>query len=751
MTDSTTQTTAQTEQQTEAQPAEKSTKKRRWRMTRRGFLIGTGVVGLGVALGFPFAKPIMHLRVAEMFDSPDLADNFMSYDAEPPVWFEILPDSKIRVYIIKAEMGQGVHTSLAQFAVEEFGVNWDDIEVTQASSLSGPGADNTGGSWSVPTLYTPMRQAAATYREMLKAEAANILGESIDNLVLQDRAIMVDGNSSKSVTLWDLVNSKEEWDVPEEPAALKPASEFTVIGQSIPRVDIPDKVTGKAIYGYDMHLPGMLYGAVARPPTIEATMTNVYPNKAREMPGVVDLAYDLEAGFAGVVATSRAEARAAVDSMIVRWNEGKLWQQEELDEIVTVGNGTGIVVQSEGDTPAMLRNATSLEAEYRTPFAVHAALEPQASLADVQGDRVNIWSSTQSPDVVANEVSALLEIPFENVEVTPTYLGGGFGRKLNMESAIEAVRLSKAAGVPVHVGWDRTESMRYGYFRPPTHSKLLASLDDQGKITAIEHRQASGDVAFPFMPPMFEFMMGADFGAYRGAKVRYDAIPNRQTTAWRTEVPVRTGWWRGLGLLANTFALESFMDELAHMAGADPLQFRLDHLGDSDWAKRMGAVLEAAAELGDWGVSVAEGRARGIACSTDVDTVVAMVAEVSVDEGQLRVHKVSTAMDCGMTVNPDGAIAQVQGSVIWGIGSVLMEKMQIKDGRVDIDNFDGYPLATMRDAPEMAVTLLEADDRKPRGVGEPPMGPVGAAIANGLFSLTGNRVRNLPFAPEEIG
>jgi isoquinoline 1-oxidoreductase beta subunit len=305
--------------------------------------------------------------------------------------------------------------------------------------------------------------------------------------------------------------------------------------------------------------------------------------------------------------------------------------------------------------------------------------------------------------------------------------------------------------MPVHVGWTRNEELRYGYLRPPTHHRLRAMLGNGGQIEALEHQQASGDVAFNFLPGFLQFVMGADFGATRGARLHY-AIPHLQTTAWRRSVPVQTGWWRGLGLLANTFAVESFMDELAHAAAIDPLQFRLNHLPDTPNGRRMAAVLEAAAAKAGWGNPLPPGHAHGIACCTDVDTTVAEVAEVSLDPatGQIRVHQITAAMDCGLIINPDGAAAQIEGNIMWGVGSTLLEEAQVVDGTLALNNFDTYPLLTLRQAPHVETVLLEAGDGKPRGVGEPPIGPVSAAIGNALFALTGTRLRQLPMTPQRI-
>ncbi len=339
----------------------------------------------------------------------------------------------------------------------------------------------------------------------------------------------------------------------------------------------------------------------------------------------------------------------------------------------------------------------------------------------------------------------------EQVEVQTTNLGGGFGRKSGWEAAVEAARLSKAAGVPVHVAWSRQEELQNGYFRPPTDHKLSAKIDN-GRITAWQHDQASGDVLFAFFPAIVKTAVGADFGATRAATIKYD-VPNRLTVAKRVDLPVKTGPWRGLGLLANAFAVESFMDELAHAANDDPLQFRLDHMPKDDWGRRMEAVLRAAADKGEWGKPAPEGRARGIACTSDVDTVVAQVAEISLDRttGKINVHRIALAMDCGLAVNPDGIGAQAEGSVMWGVGSALIEEMQIKDGQVTPRNFDTYPLLTIADAPAVDVVLVDTlKDGEPRGVGEPPMGPTAAAIGNAFFALTGKRLRQMPFTPARV-
>lgn len=728
-------------------PVSNSPKKRRWRITRRGFLIGAGATAGALALGWVVGKPYLHLYMSNTMDGGG-ESSFGALPDDPSGWFEIAPDNSIKLYLSKVEMGQGVHTSMTQLAAEEFNLPMADFIVSQGTTHVGP-ADTSGtaGSTSITGSYKPLRQAAATLREMLRTKASTLLGVPVDQL-LQEGKFFVTKDAGKKLSFGEIVAAPGDFIVPETPVILKDPKDFTIIGQSVPRVDIPAKVQGQAIYGYDVKLPGMKFGAILRSPTIEGKLKSVNIDKAKSMEGVVTVVS--EEGFAGVVADSRAKAHAAVDLMEAMWEEGTLWQQEELDAKVTVGLGDGVTIQSEGDAAGLLKGGSTLTADYRSPFAIQTPLEAQAALADIQGDKARIWCSTQMHGALRTEVAKALSFKEENIEVIPTYVGGGFGRKSGFEVAVEAAKLSKAAGVPVHIGWTRTEELRYGYFRPPTHSQFSAKLSDKGMIEAFTHQHASGDVAAGFLPGFLLTLFGADFGAVRAARFQYN-VPNIATIAYRVPLPVRTGWWRGLGLLANTFAIESFMDELAHTAGIDPVQFRLNHLDDSPRQQRMKAVLEAAAEKGNWGGTLAEGRAQGFAMCVDADTVVAQVAEISFDAatGKIRVHNVVSAMECGLTINPDGAKAQIEGNIMWGVGSTLIEEMKVKDGKVVAGNFNEYPLITIKEAPHVESILLEGDGR-PRGVGEPPIGPVAAAIGNAFFALTATRLRQIPFTPERI-
>jgi isoquinoline 1-oxidoreductase beta subunit len=716
---------------------------RRWYISRRGFLIGMAATGAALALGIPLGLPPLRRAAAGLTEGD--AGGFASGTLDPLLWFEVYPDGRVLVFVPKAEMGQGIHTALAQIGAEELEVAWEQLEVQHASTSQADGNyRGTSGSMSVTTLYDPLRQAAATLREMLRAEAARVLNQPAEALVARDGGFELAGDPQIRVTYGELVARDVAWQVPEEDVPLKPPSEYKFIGQSLPRYDLPGKVTGEAIFSYDARAEGALYGAAVHRPTIEAEMLSARPGEAAGMPGVVRVV--IEDGFAGVVAESRSQAWAAREALEVEWDEGYLWQQDELEALVTAGGRGGVNIQREGNAASLLKQNTPITAEYRSSMAGHTPMEPQAALAIVGPDGGKVWTSTQFEMNARTEVAEALDLEPEQIEVIPTYLGGAFGRKIELKpvpsAAVEAARLSKAVGAPVHVGWDRFEEMRDGFVRPLTHHQLSAILDGQGRIGAMAHEQASGDALFGIFPEAVGRILGFDFGSARGAQIPY-AVPNREVTVWRRPMPIPTGSWRGLGLMPNIFANESFLDELAQAAGADPLQFRLDHLPDDVLGQRMRVALEAAADRAGWGNSQPEGRAQGIALATDGGTVVAEVAEVSLDpdSGRIRVHRVVAAVDPG---------AQIEGSIVMGTSAALLEEITVKDGRVQAGNFDRYPLIRMAEAPDVEAILLEAPDGKPRGLGEPPIGPIAPAIGNALFALTGVRLRRLPMTPERV-
>jgi len=376
----------------------------------------------------------------------------------------------------------------------------------------------------------------------------------------------------------------------------------------------------------------------------------------------------------------------------------------------------------------------------------HAQLEPSGALAYVEGDRATVMISTQVVQLTRTELAERLGFDADKVNIVPTFLGGGFGRRLHTPHAIEAALLSKAVGKPVKCFFTRKEEFQNDTFRPPTHHILRGKLNADGMIEALEHNVSSGDVAFgsPMLPSVLETVMGADLGAWRGGMIQYGAIPNYRAISWRVKLPFATSWWRSLGLLANTFAIESFMDELAVAAGKNPAEFRLSQIQVDDRGKRLKSVITAVVDKAGYTDTLVNGRAMGFAVSTDANTPCAQIAEVSIEKNEIKVHKVTCAMDPGLVVNPDQVRAQCEGVIIMGMSAAMFEKMDVENGELTPTIYGPYQMALMKHAPkEIDVVLLQGSDT-PGAVGEPPLGPIGAAIANAVFRLTGKRLREMP-------
>jgi isoquinoline 1-oxidoreductase beta subunit len=713
---------------------------RKKKFSRRKFIVRSAV-GVGVVLGTGYlTSPIWRRTLAEAVDSADAP--YVGDTKTPPLWFEITADNNILLHSPKVEMGQGTFTSLAQIAADELEVDLNKIQVLHAATSTGNiDGFSTGGSTSVSSLWQPLRELAATMREMLKNEAAKILQTDVSSLKVENGVVSA---GSQSLTYGEIVKDVEEWDIPDVPP-LKEVKDYKYVGKPIPRIDLYDKVVGSPIFGMDAEMPDMLYGAVARPTSIGARFIDADTSAAEKMPGVVKVVKEKD--FVGVVAKSRMEAERAKNAIKVNWEVEKVWQTEDIEAMLEVGKGEPITIQKQGRAKRILNNEEGvITSEYKSPIGAHAQLEPNGAVAHVEDDKAMVIISTQVVSITRKEVAEALGFDEEKVIIQPTYLGGGFGRRLHTPNAIQAALLSKAVGKPVKCFFNRKEEFQQDTFRPPTHHVLRAKLQPDGMIKAIEHNISSGDVMFgsPLLPSIVGNIIGSDVGAWRGGMIQYRAIPNYRAVSWRVKLPFATSWWRSLGLLANTFAIESFMDELAIKAGKDPVQFRLDHIQDNDRGYRLKEVIKAAAEKAGWKDEVVDGRAMGFAASTDANTPCAQVAEVSIEDGEIKVHKVTCAMDPGIAVNPDQVKAQCEGSIIMGISAAMHERMFVKDGQLQPTIYGPYRMALMRHAPkEIDVILLQNAD-KPGAVGEPPLGPIGAAVANAVYRLTGQRLREMP-------
>lgn len=716
---------------------EKKTKK----VSRRTFLVrgGLGTVGV-LALGtYLFRNPLRRI-VAGAINTADAP--FMGNTDTPIVWFEITKDNTVVLHSPKVEMGQGTFTGLAQMAADELEVSMAQMQVVHADTASG-NIDGfaTGGSTSISSLWMPLRELAATMREMIKAEAAKKLNISQAELAVANGVIT---GGDKTMTYTEAVIGVENWDVPDTPE-LKPVSDYKFVGKPIARVDLKDKVFGVPIFGMDATLPGMLYGAVVRPSLIGAKYIGSNTARAEKMPGVIKMVKEKD--FVGVVANSYTEAQNAKDAIEAEWETDRNWNTADIKAMVKVGKGKAFVIQKEGDAEKILEDSTSsIVSEYWSPIGAHAQLEPNGALASVEEGKATIWISTQVVGITRDEIAKRLDLDKDKVNIVPTFLGGGFGRRLHTPNGMQAALLSKAVGKPVKCFLTRKEEFQNDTFRPSTNHLMKAKLTDDGMIEAIEHNVSSGDVAFgsPMLPSIAESVLGADMGAWRGGMIQYGAIPNYRAVSWRVKLPFATSWWRSLGLLANTFAIESFMDELAVKAKKNPAEFRLAHIQDDERGKRLKSVIAAVVEKAGYKDEVVDGRAMGLAVSTDTNTPCAQVVEVSIKNGKIRVLKVTCAMDPGLVVNPDQVRAQCEGAIIMGMSATLYEKMEVVDGALTPTIYGPYQMALMKHAPkEIDVVLLQGAET-PGAVGEPPLGPIGAAIANGVFRLTGKRLREMP-------
>ncbi|MEM9001681.1 MAG: molybdopterin cofactor-binding domain-containing protein [Bacteroidota bacterium] len=708
------------------------------RISRRKFLVRGGLGALGVlAVGtYAFRNPLRR-SILEMANSIDLP--YSGSGMEPMVWFEVTQENNILLHSPKVEMGQGTFTSLAQMAADELEVSLAQIQVVHATTATGSiDALSTGGSTSVSGLWQPLRELAATMREMIKGEAAKKMAIDSTNLQIENGIITA---GDISMTYAEAVANVSEWEIPDTPT-LKDIKEYKFVGKPLPRIDLEAKVFGDPIFGMDVEMPDMLYGAVVRPDKIGAAMASVDSTKAETMPGVVKVIQ--EDDFVGVVARSLLEAENAKEALEIEWNVSKDWQTAAIVEMLKVGNGNPMILQKKGGGVEDGEDTISLE--FSSPIGAHAQLEPNGVVASVEGDKAIIKISTQVVGITRKEVADRLDLDVENVNVIPTYLGGGFGRRLHTPHAVQAAVMSKAVGRPVKYFFTRKEEFQHDMFRPPTHHMLKGKLTQEGTIDTIQHDFSSGGVAIGsvLLPSAAHAILGADIGAIRGGFCQYGAIPNIRTVTWHVDLPFATSWWRSLGLLANTFAWESFMDELAMKAGRNPVEFRLAHIQDDQAGARLKSVIKAAAERSGYHDTPQNGRAMGFAASTDAGTPCAQVVEVSIEGDEIKVHKVTCAMDPGIAVNPDQVRAQCEGAIIMGMSASLFEKMEVVDGSLTPTIYGPYEMALMRHAPkEIDVVLLQGID-KPGPVGEPPLGPIGAAIANAVFRLTGKRLTAMP-------
>ena len=705
-------------------------------LSRRSFLRVSAAAGGGLLLAFRL--PAAPRAAAAPAPAADFAPN---------AFVRIAGDGRVTVIVNKSEMGQGISTSLTMVVAEELDADWSRVgfEFAPADPVyahPGYGIQMTGGSTSTMGMTEPMRRAGATARALLVAAAAQEWKVPAAECRTENSAV-VHGPSGKRAGYGELAATAATLPVPAE-VPLKDPQHFRLIGKSTHRLDTPAKVAGTAVFGLDVHLPGMLTAVVAHPPTFGGVAKSWDDRAALQVRGVRAVV-DVGSGVA-VVAESFWAAKLGRDRLRIEWDHGanaKVSSSALRASYAQLARTPGRIARKTGDAAAR-----TLEAEYELPYLAHAAMEPLNCTVDLRPDACEIWAGTQFQTVDQAAAAGVLGLTPAKVKLHTTFLGGGFGRRANPASdyIVEAAKIAKAVRAPLKLVWTREDDMRSGYYRPMWHSRITAALDASGAITAWTHTIVGQSIIEGTPFASFLIKDGIDGTSVEGAEDLPYAIPNLQVELHTTTVPVPTLWWRSVGHSHTAFVVESFLDEVAHAAGTDPVALRRQLLAGKE--RHLG-VLELAAARSGYGKPLPEGRAHGFALHFSFHTYVAIVLEVSLENGWPRVHKATCAVDCGQTINPDTVTAQLEGAVGFALSAALYSEITLQDGRVQQSNFHDYRLLRIHEMPAVEVHLVPSG-APPTGVGEPGVPPVAPALGNALFRLTGKRIRRLPIRPEDL-
>jgi len=711
--------------------------------TRREFIRASALAGGGLLLTLALPRKATACVTAEARGTVMPRENEWIANA----WIRIAPDNTVTLIIDKSEMGQGAETSMALLLAEELGADWNTLK-TEFAPADTPykragGRQITGGSTSVRFSYVFLRKMGATARDMLIAAAAQKWNTDPANL-RAERSRIVSSADGRSASFGELASLAATMPVPTDPMT-KAKSAWTLMGTPhVKKLDTPKKVDGSAQFGIDVRLPGMKIAMIERCPVFDGVAKSFNATRALKVKGVVQVV-QISTGIA-IVAENTWAAMEGRKALTIEWDEGATASVSSAGIRAAyreaAAKDTPLAVRTEGDAGAAMKSATKVvEAEYDAPYLHHATMEPMNFTADVRADRVDLYGPTQAQTKVQDEVARLLGFATSQVKVHTTYLGGGFGRRLEADYAVEAAELSRKIGGPVQVLWTRPDDMTHGFYRPSAYGKLACALDASGAPVAWTHRIVS--------PGIFRRMSGqpkdgprrVDGAAIEGASNHPYAIKNVLVDYVEKDPGIPTGAWRSVGSSQNAFITECFIDEVAQAAGKDPYEFRRALLKDKP---RHLAVLDLAAKKAGWGTPLPKGRGRGIAVAESFGSWVAEVAEVSVaPDGTVKVHKVVAAVDCGTCVNPDGVEAQISGGIIFGLSAALFGAITIDRGRVVEQNFDRYRMVRMSQVPEIEVYIVPSDEA-PGGVGEPGVPPVAPAVVNAIAAATGKRHRSLP-------
>ena len=704
-------------------------------LSRRGFMQGSAAVtgGLMVGVSLPLAGPA---QAAGTLSTPN-------------AWVHIADDNTITLISARAEMGQGVYTSMPMLVAEELNVDIKKVKVAFAPTgkVYGNamlfGLQLTGGSTSVREGWDKLRMAGAQVREMLVAAAAQKWGVDASTLKAVDGHVM--GPGGKVATYGQLAEAASKLPAPET-VALKDPSQFRIVGKRVTRIDTPSKVNGTAVFGMDVKLPGMVYATLAMSPVIGGTVKSFDATRAKAMPGVVDVV-QIPDGIA-VVANSYWQARKARETLTIQWDDGAnagLNTKAMFDGTrAALATGKPIPVRpAVGDADdAIARAASVVRAEYVTQNVSHSPMEPMNFTAHYDKGRVRLIGPTQWPDAAQGAVAKILDVKPEDVAVESTFLGGGFGRRIDIDYVIQAAQISKAVNKPVKLIWSREDDMTHDFYRPLAVLQLAAAVGADGKPMALTFRAASQSVTgrvfgLPAEAPDV-LMAEAAVAGYNIPASRHDVVKH--------DAGLRVGYWRAVSHNMNAFANESFIDELAANAKQDPVAYRVALLQGQP---RFLNVLKQAADKAGWGTPAPAGHFRGVSLMEGYDTYMAQVAEISMVDGAPKVHRVTVVADLGRMVNPDTVEAQIQSSIIFGLSAALWGEITVDQGKVQQSNFHNFRIMRNNEAPQIDIVLVPSTE-KPGGIGEPATALIGPAVANAMFAASGKRVRRMPFTPENV-
>jgi isoquinoline 1-oxidoreductase beta subunit len=723
------------------------------------------VTGGSLVLGFYFPAKSSPLATA-----PSPATPFA-----PNAWLEISPDGAVKVWCGHSEMGQGVFTSLPMVVAEELCCDWRRVKVLEADLDPKYGDQITGGSGSIRRSYETLRKAGAAARELLVSSASSQWAVPRRECHAEN-GFVLHAATQRKIPFEQLLDAASKLSPPADPPLKSPA-DFTLLGKPTRRTDAPAKVNGSAMFGIDTHIPGMLIASMERCPAYGGTPRNFNAEELKALPGVrgvfeipaIHLTHQFgetsgpgsrnySCSGVAVVADSTWAAMQARKHLKVEWHEPAVVRESTdtlRQRMIELVAKPGSMIRNDGDfDTAHASAAKTIEAAYEVPFLAHAPMEPVNCTAHFRDGQCELWAPTQIPDAAAASVAQALAIPKEHVKVHVTFIGGGFGRRLIQDYAVEAALISRAAKAPVKVIWTREDDIRHDFYRPAAYHSLQAGLDAKGNLISWKHGAASPSIGI--------FYGGTGISAGEAAGVdSLDfpalSVPNLRLEFAVAETGMPLGYWRSVDDSGNQFVRSCFFDEAAHAAGRDPVEFLLAALGPPrkidlgqgngtiDVGRRR-AVVELAAERSEWKSPLPPGRGRGLGVMYGWGTYVAQIAEVTCDpkSGAVHVDRLICAIDCGFCVNPLGVEAQMQSAVNFGLAQTLKSEITVSNGRVNQANFNDYEVLRMNEAPPVVEVHIITNNERPGGVGEPGVPPTAPAVVNAIFAASGKRIRRLP-------